>query len=770
MQDARWDLAIIDQAFQFMGLLDLDGNLVTANQTALSFIGQQASGVLGRPFWETPWWRQTPDAEALLREAIRTSLQGSRFRAEVINTDGAGQPVVLDFSLTAVRDASGSLAWLLAEGRDITTFAHDRDALAREEAKFRSLFLRSKDGMLLLEGDRFTDCNPAVLEMMRCTEPEFLRLHPWDLSPPLQPDGRPSQTKALAMIAEAHARGGHRFEWVHRRADGTDFPVEVTLIPIPLQGRDILYTTWRDITARKAAEASLITSEARFRTVAELTGQAIYDRDLTTGRTIWAGALEAITGEPASTFEGPDVSAWISRVDPEAQMRVASGLRDAEIKGGPFRLEYRFRHRDGTYRVLQDQGMVVTSPDGLRRSLGAVSDVTALRSAETERLELERNLLHAQKLESLGLLAGGIAHDFNNLLTAVLGHANLIQDLLPPDHPGHRHLDAMDRSIQKASLLTRQMLAYSGRGKFHVAPLDVNETVAEIRSLMAASISKKVDVRLELAPELPAIEADVAQLQQVVLNLVTNASDAIGDAPGTITLRTLAVTLTPTDLPSAHQGTRLLPGRHVILEVEDTGCGMEPEVLARIFDPFFSTKATGRGLGLSAIQGILRGHGAALDITTAPGQGTTFRVTFRASLAPNPNATVEPERQTSPLNGLVLLVDDEEAILETSRIALERLGLEVLLARDGLEALAQVERHGARLSLVLLDLTMPRMDGREALLAIQKRRPELPILLCSGFSAQEAPIPQGTGRVTFLQKPYTLKALRKAVTEAMALQ
>ncbi|MBK8572773.1 MAG: transporter substrate-binding domain-containing protein [Holophagaceae bacterium] len=382
------------------------------------------------------------------------------------------------------------------------------------------------------------------------------------------------------------------------------------------------------------------------------------------------------------------------------------------------------------------------------------------RAAERERQLMEQQMQHVQKLESLGLLAGGIAHDFNNLLTAMLGHLNLAQSRLSPESPAHPSLGNLERIIHRTAELTRQMLAYSGKGRFLVQNRDLNQVIREMVHLLEVSISKKVALRLGLAGAPVPIQADAAQIQQVLMNLVTNAADAIGDQEGTIRITTAVTALDRAYLDQVFQGQELRPGTYAVMEVQDSGCGMSPEVLSRIFDPFFTTKATGHGLGLSATLGILRGHHAGLRIYSEPGRGSTFKVLFPVA---DGVADEEGPEAAAPvtLAGLrVLLVDDEVMLRESTSEALQSLGVAVVLAADGQEAVDLVIQQGPSLDLVFMDLTMPRMDGREAFQQIRRLCPGVPVVLTSGYNEQES-IQDfiGRGLAGFLQKPYTLKAL-----------
>jgi CheY-like chemotaxis protein len=329
------------------------------------------------------------------------------------------------------------------------------------------------------------------------------------------------------------------------------------------------------------------------------------------------------------------------------------------------------------------------------------------------------------------------------------------------------YLENMEGTIRKAAELTRQMLAYSGKGRFVVEPLDLSQLVGEITHLLAVSISKRVRVEYDLTPDLPAIEADSAQVQQIVMNLVTNASEAMGDADGTIQVGTSLRNLQPGDLGTTFLGQNLEPGSYVCLRVEDSGCGMEPGVLSRIFDPFFTTKGSGRGLGLSAMLGILRGHLAGIEIQSEPGKGSIFQVYFRASTAEAPPEAVQNVlRQRHRFVGKVLLVDDEPELRFSYASMLQHLGFQVVAARDGVEALERFQQGS--FVLVFMDLTMPRMDGKEAFLKMKALDPEVRVILASGYSEGEAvEALQEVRPEAFIQKPFSYQAMTAVLEKVL---
>ncbi len=398
-----------------------------------------------------------------------------------------------------------------------------------------------------------------------------------------------------------------------------------------------------------------------------------------------------------------------------------------------------------------------------------VRDITGTKQMEEERQRLEEQLQHAQKLESLGVLAGGIAHDFNNLLTGVLGNAEIALMDLPPEVPARTQLQAISTAAQRAAELTKQMLAYSGKGRFVVQHLNLSTLVEEMANLLEVSISKKAVVSYDFARDLPPIEADATQIRQIIMNLMTNASEAIGNTSGAISVGTGVMEADRPYLSETYLDEQLPEGFYVYLEVSDTGCGFEKETMEKLFDPFFTTKFTGRGLGLAAVLGIVRGHGGAVKVSSEPARGSTFRVLFpcseEAAKAPT-QATVGDESWRG--SGTILVVDDEEIVRRVTKMMLESLGFTVLMAQDGREALEVFRRRADEIALVVLDLTMPYLDGEETLRELLRIRPNVKTILSSGYNEQDLTDRfAGKGLSAFIQKPYRPDQLRKRVRQAL---
>lgn len=394
-----------------------------------------------------------------------------------------------------------------------------------------------------------------------------------------------------------------------------------------------------------------------------------------------------------------------------------------------------------------------------------------IRDYLEERVRSEERLRETQKLESLGVLAGGIAHDFNNLLTGVLGNASLaLEDATPGSHLASRLQDVV-KATERAAHLTKQLLAYAGKGRFFVQNLDLSQQVREITALLQASVPRTVQLRLELADDLPCIEADSAQIQQVIMNLVINGAEAIPEnQTGSVLVTTAVQDVDAAYIRAALPDTEIAEGRYVTLEVHDTGVGISPDLVRQIFDPFFTTKFTGRGLGLAAVKGIVRGHKGAIRVYSTPGNGTSFKLLFPASRREEARSTASnaADRHSLTGRGTVLVIDDEEIVRRTARTTLERFGYKVLLADDGMQGVERFRELAATIDVVLLDMTMPVMSGEETFRELRLIQPEIRVILSSGYNEAEA-IRRFTGKglAGFVQKPYTSARLAEAVKSAL---
>ncbi len=398
---------------------------------------------------------------------------------------------------------------------------------------------------------------------------------------------------------------------------------------------------------------------------------------------------------------------------------------------------------------------------------GEVKQVLSCTLDVTEQRRLERQLWQQQKIESLGTLAAGIAHDFNNLLSAIVGNSSLARRWLETGRDPAAFLDNVDLASRKAAELCKQMLCYAGHGQATLSPGDLNAVITDMARLTRAVVRSKITTSYELARELPLIRCNATQLGQVVLNLIGNAAEAIGDAHGTIAIST--DTTVVEDRPAHYLPKAPPPGRHVRLRVTDTGCGMDPELVQRIFDPFFSTKSTGHGLGLSAVLGIVSAHDAVIGVGSQRGAGTTITVLFPVYEGAARERAQEPaEGRWRRGTGTVLIVDDEPAVRAVAATALTEAGYDVAEASDGDEALSVLGSVAGPIRAILLDVTMPSRDGYSTLAELRKTHPEVPVLLSSGLPTDLDAL-RGDARVRLLRKPYSPSELTRAVAECVEL-
>jgi signal transduction histidine kinase/CheY-like chemotaxis protein len=433
----------------------------------------------------------------------------------------------------------------------------------------------------------------------------------------------------------------------------------------------------------------------------------------------------------------------------------------------PLMVEGEFSGLIGFDNCVDEREWQQPEKDLLQAAANAISLYLERKQSEQDRRRLDAKLVRTHKFESLEALAGGIAHDFNNLLTVIQGHAELVLMDLPAGSPIQPSLEQIITVVHRATQLTQQMLAYSGRGSLVLQRVGVSEMIQEMSGVLAASVSGKSLIHYELARGLPLIEGDAEQIRQVVIDLVLNASEAIEGSGGEIHIRTGSLDCDTDYLAACESGENRPEGRYVFIEVADNGCGMTAETKARLFDPFFTTKFTGRGLGLAAVLGIVRGHRGAIRVSSQTGRGATLRVVFPA--------VGQTEMEGEPVHGIakaeagiILVVDDEEFVRDLAKMLLEREGFEVVTASNGLEAVEVFRANPDGIAAILLDLTMPVMDGETALLEIRKIRGEVPVLLSSGYSKQDATIRfLVRGLAGFIQKPYTRTDLVSAIRQML---
>jgi len=563
-------------------------------------------------------------------------------------------------------------------------------------------------------------------------------------------------------LARAFAGTAVDLEGAGRRGELV-FPVEVRLRRLPeLPGESsLVLAILTDITERRRAERE----SRRLAQVVQQASESIAITDAE-GRLVYVNpAWEKLSGYTAAEALGHTPRVLKSGEHPESYYATMwRQISAGKVWSGSFVN----RAKDGRrYEVEQN----ITPIFDAR---GAIVGYATVQRDVTQQKEMQARMQHTQRLESLGVLAGGIAHDFNNLLTVINGNAAIALDMLEQGSSLREFLRNIEDGVDRAAELCRQMLAYAGKGRFVIRQIDMTQMVEEMGSLLKVSIGKNVQLHYELSRTLPPVEVDVAQLQQVVMNLVINASEAIGEEKqGLITLRTGVLQVDAATIADCYHDDTMQPGDYVICEVSDNGSGMSEETLAKIFDPFFTTKVTGRGLGMSAVLGIVRGHRGGISLKSTLGEGTRFRVLLPVAIGAVIPPTVHPASPAEPEHGsgTVLVVDDEESIRIMASRMLDRLDYQVLTAENGKVALDLYTTERDRIALVLLDVTMPVMDGEECFRRLREIDPGVRVLLSSGFSEQEATSRfVGLGLAGFLQKPYRLQDLAAKLHEVMGRQ
>jgi PAS domain S-box-containing protein len=520
----------------------------------------------------------------------------------------------------------------------------------------------------------------------------------------------------------------------------------------------------RELAERGRAEHALRQSEARFRQIFDAAPVMMHSLDV-------GGRLVSVNQRwlEETGYEREDVigQAVTSVLTPEsAQKVVQEGLPRLWREGGVRDVELRIVRKDRSVFDARIDATVVGDGQGQVADLAVLRNVSGSKRAALERERLRQQLFEARKLESLGLLAGGIAHDFNNLLAAILGNAHLAFDTLPADREERAALAEIRAAAERGALLTRQLLSYAGRAPVERVPIELSGQIREVAHIMQSALPAKVDVRFDLADSLPAVEVDPGQLQQVIMNLLRNASDALGADGGTISVRTGLARLERAELASLVAGAGLEPGVYVHFDIADDGCGMDAQTRDHLFDPFFTSKQSGHGLGLPVALGVVRAHGGGIGVDSTPGVGTCFRVYLPASShAPQATAAEAPGELHG--TGRILVADDEASVRRVARRMLERFGYEVVEAPDGDTARESVLETDRPFTAALLDLRMPG-GGFETAYALRAIDPDLPILIQSGFDPDGAIEQLGLGAVGFVAKPFTPQVLAEALRSLLA--
>lgn len=736
--------ALIENALDLIAILDREGVMLYVSPSVERVLGYQPENMIGRNLFALVH----PDDLTGTLVAFRQGLARSgpqrwgeyRFRHQ----DGSWRFLESDARNWLDRpDVSG----VVVNSRDVTESRLAQERLVRSERQLAAAQALAHVGSWEWElAENHFTCSAEMARILgvapddELTYEQFLkRLHPDDRA----------ETRATLEAVRRH-HGPFNFTQRIARPDGS-VRVVISFGGIVLDdlGQTVrIFCACQDVTDRRRQEEALRRERLFSERLIDSSVDGILAFDRNFSYTLWNPGMERLTGLARNdvlarnAFEvfpywkesGEDVFyqqalAGEHVVAKDRRYRAAGGDREGFF--------------EGYYSPLRSESGEIIG------GLAIIRDVT-------EKKQLEMQVQHAQKLETLGVLAGGIAHDFNNLLMVILGNAELAGLSLPPDSPARESIGQIETAATRAADLCKQMLAYSGKGKVVVRPLDLSGLVKEMADLLEIAVAKKGTLTYELAEDLPAIEADAAQMQQVVMNLITNAADAVEQGQGEVKVQTRAMAADAEFLSHCYRDNSVPEGLYVCLEVSDNGCGMDAETQARIFDPFFTTKFTGRGLGMAAVLGIIRGHRGAIHVQSTLERGTTIRVLFPPSVqAPRGFAKEAPALDSWRGQGTVLAVDDEEMVLRVARAILESVGFEVLTALSGAEAIDMFRQRSNEIDVVLMDMTMPHINGEQAFAQLREIDPGVRVVMASGYSEHEATSHVAAKNLAgFLQKPY----------------
>ncbi len=754
--------SIIDHTFEYIGLLDLEGRLVRANETSLKDAGLTIEDVKGRLFWETPWWSHSAEEQAKLRGAIARAARGEFVRFETTHLSSDGRRLDVDFSLRPLKDENGRVIGMIPEGRDMTEYKKLENALRESEEKFFKVFRSSPDAISVsdLTTGKFIEINEGFEKLSGYRRTEIIGRTSLELGIWSSPEDRER------VLGELRARGHVReMEVVARSRLGELRPFTLSAELVDIGGVQCVVMVSRDMTERLKAEQALRESEEKFSKAFRGSPFSLTITDMDTGRYIDVnGGFERLSGFARDEVIGrtsTDLGVWLNVADRDvlvARVRRDGFVRDHRVQ---------FRRRDGEVLTTLCNAELL-EVGGAKFLLNTIEDITERLRSERDKEQLEIQLRQSQKLEALGTLAGGIAHDFNNILAGIVILRELaMMDLNKPDEV-RKHLTEMKQATTRAKDLVRQILTFSRKQKQERRPVRLHGVVSEALRLTRSSLPSTIEVRQEIDERAPEVLADTGQVHQVVMNLATNAAHAMRGMKGLLSVR-----LSTEEVDEAFCRTRpsLRPGTFARLTVSDTGHGMDEATVSRIFEPFFTTKGPGEGtgLGLSVVRGIMEDHDGAILVASRPGEGTTFDLFF-------PQSAGESQRkdgstaETPPGSGeSVLLVDDEPALCRAVGAMLKRWGYNVTALTDPTEAVAQFTAAPLGFDLVLADNMMPKMSGFDLIREIQGVRPGVPAILVSGVNTNLTPEAlRSFGIMQHVPKPVDANHLARAVRTALA--
>ena len=749
---------LFEQAPIGIDLVTRDGNSMFANHALSNFLGYTEQELCSHTFTE---WTHPEDVTSSL-ELVNKLREGKadRMSMEKRYIRKSGETVWGRTSVAAVRNETGDLNYFLAMVEDITDQKGAEKRLQESEQRYRSLFMNSPDAVFLNLDDKVALVNHACLKVFRAnTEQELIGKSVYDLFHPDFHSVIRERVDQMRNLPEAAPVVEEKIICL----DGQEVDVEVLAAPFEMEEVKAIHVILRDITARKRAEARLMESEKRLRLFIRHSpvALAMLDREMryiaVSRRWVTDYKLENIEIIGRSYYE------IFPEIPDHWKAAHQSGLNGEVIRVH----EDRFERQDGT---VQWQRWEVHPWRKVDNSVAGIviftEDITHSKLSEYERDKLRDQLTQAHKMESIGRLAGGISHDLNNLLSPIIGYAELLMEECEPGKTASGFLNQILQAGYRARDLVRQLLAFSRRQTLSVRPMDINKAIIDFEKLLRRTIPEDIEIKLVLSPHISPVLADIGQVEQVIMNLTVNAADAMPGG-GRLTIETDITDIDETF--STHQPD-LVPGRYVAISVSDTGIGMDQQTMESIFEPFFSTKGEhGTGLGLSTVYGIVKQHNGHIWVYSEPEKGTSFKI-----LLPETEKIdireIEKKELLTDLGGpeTILIVEDNEQVRNLVQTVLTRHGYKVLVPESSQSALAVLSGHSRQIHLMLTDVVMPEMNGRELFALAAKLNPDLKVLFMSGYTddviAHRGVLDEG---VNFIQKPFTLRALLTRIREVL---
>jgi two-component system, cell cycle sensor histidine kinase and response regulator CckA len=738
---------LLEKANDGIGIIQ-DWKVKYTNVRLAAMLGVEAEELVDADFLDFV----LPEDRARVTDIHRRRLEDEKVaaRTEFVVNHKSGKPLIVETSSSLV--AYHEKPAIFATIRDITDQKEAERILKEREESFRTLFEISFDGLMLHEIGTILETNQTLSTMTGYDLEEIPGMNVTQL---ISPEMRDTMIENMKLDVET------TYETVGMRKDHSTFPVEVRRKPIKYKGRDVILGTVRDISEQKSIENTMRKNEEKYTTIFENAQVGIFRTSLEDGIVLEANLriVEMFGYESKEDVIGK-VSVVDLYADSDTRSRMISELNEfGEIRN----FEARFKSKTGAITWIRFSGEVNLTEGYLE---GVASDITEMKNAEMERARIEKQYRQAQKVEAIGRLAGGVAHDMNNLLVPIVGYSELLLTYFDPGDRLHHFVKQISEAGDRCKDLVQQLLAFGRKQTLEYQPIDLNHTIVEFGQLLNRTIRENIEISTVLAPEIETIRADIGQIEQVIMNLCVNAQDAMQDG-GKLVMETAVTEFDRSDV-LANPGFKM--GRYVVLAVSDTGVGMDPATKKQIFEPFFSTKgARGTGLGLATVYGIVMQHGGNISVYSEVGKGTTFKVYLPVSDASGA-AVGTTETSVEDLQGTetVLLVEDNQQVRDLGYQALTVFGYRVLVAQDGEEALDKLSSYRETIHLLLTDVIMPGMNGRELYEKAIEILPELRVLYMSGYTdnviAHHGVLKEG---VQLIQKPFSVVGLATKVREVL---